>query len=278
MDSPCPDRLRPKRLYRVQRANQSCSLVHIGPVSSMAGQFLTLKLGRRAVGFLLPEPGTGRRKSEGDANVRIGKPRRVTNNGVRVAMKAMLLRRIAPIDSAPLELVDLPMPEPGPGEVRIRVRCCAVCRTDLHVIEGDLPQQKMPIIPGHQIVGTVDKLGPPLAAFARRSGCNGDSQLGQRVGVAWLRHTCGQCGFCTSGQGKPLRVGPLHRLSRRRRIRRVRRRPGGVLSTNCPRRSATSRPRRCCVPASSAIGRCGAAICRPAAGWPSTASARRPTW
>ena len=79
-------------------------------------------------------------------------------------MKAMLLRRIAPVETAPLELVDLPTPEPGPGEVRIRVRCCAVCRTDLHVIEGDLPQQKMPIIPGHQIVGTIDKLGPPLAA------------------------------------------------------------------------------------------------------------------
>ena len=75
-------------------------------------------------------------------------------------MKAMLLRRVAPIETAPLELVDLPTPEPGPGEVRIRVRCCAVCRTDLHVIEGDLPQQKMPVIPGHQIVGTVDKLGP----------------------------------------------------------------------------------------------------------------------
>ena len=79
-------------------------------------------------------------------------------------MKAMLLRRIAPIDSAPLERVDLPTPEPGPGEVRIRVRCCAVCRTDLHVIEGDLPQEKMPIIPGHQVVGTIEKFGPPLAA------------------------------------------------------------------------------------------------------------------
>ena len=107
-------------------------------------------------------------------------------------MKAMLLRRIAPVESAPLELVDLPIPEPGPGEVRIRVRCCAICRTDLHVIEGDLPQQKMPIIPGHQIVGTVDKLGPPLAAAPLR--------LGQRIGVAWLRHTCGCCGFCTAGK------------------------------------------------------------------------------
>ncbi len=108
-------------------------------------------------------------------------------------MKAMLLRRIAPIDSSPLELVDLPMPEPAPGEVRIRVRCCAICRTDLHVIEGDLPQQKQPIIPGHQIVGTIDKLGPPLADSQ-------SLQLGRRVGVAWLRHTCGECGFCAKGQ------------------------------------------------------------------------------
>lgn len=123
-------------------------------------------------------------------------------------MKAMLLRHIAPIDSAPLELVDLPIPEPGPGEVRIRVHCCAVCRTDLHVIEGDLPQEKMPIIPGHQIVGTVDKLGPPLAASqpetkgegGRGKGKPFHVQVGQRVGVAWLRHTCGQCSYCTRGQ------------------------------------------------------------------------------
>lgn len=108
-------------------------------------------------------------------------------------MKAMLLRRVAPIDSSPLELVDLPTPEPAPGEVRIRVRCCAICRTDLHVIEGDLPQHKLPIIPGHQIVGTIDKLGPPLAGSQ-------PLQVGRRVGVAWLRHTCGECGFCAKGQ------------------------------------------------------------------------------
>ena len=121
-------------------------------------------------------------------------------------MKAMLLRQIAPIDSAPLELVDLPIPEPGPDEVRIRVRCCAICRTDLHVIEGDLPRQKLPIIPGHQIVGTVDKIGAAADRFAAtRRGApapakNTALRLGQRVGVAWLRHTCGQCGYCAAGQ------------------------------------------------------------------------------
>jgi alcohol dehydrogenase, propanol-preferring len=101
-------------------------------------------------------------------------------------MKAMLLERIAPINTSPLKLVELPLPEPGPGEVRIKVRCCAICRTDLHVIEGDLPRQKMPIVPGHQIVGTVEKLGQGCSKF----------NIGQRVCVAWLRHTCGECGFC----------------------------------------------------------------------------------
>lgn len=105
-------------------------------------------------------------------------------------MKAMLLERIAPIDTSPLRPADLPVPEPGPGEVRLRVRCCAICRTDLHVIEGDLARQKLPIVPGHQVVGTVEALGPRCKRLA----------LGQRVGIAWLRHTCGQCGFCASGK------------------------------------------------------------------------------
>lgn len=105
-------------------------------------------------------------------------------------MKAMLLTDIAPIDSSPLEPRDAPDPEPGPGEVRLAVRCCAICRTDLHVIEGDLPRRKLPIIPGHQIVGIVDRLG---------EGCR-RLRIGQRVGVAWLRHTCGRCEYCRSGR------------------------------------------------------------------------------
>jgi propanol-preferring alcohol dehydrogenase len=105
-------------------------------------------------------------------------------------MKAMQLPAIAPIDRSPLVLADVPLPQPAAGQVRLKVHCCAICRTDLHVIEGDLPQAKLPIIPGHQIVGTVDARGEGCRRFA----------LGQRVGVAWLRHTCGQCGFCTSGR------------------------------------------------------------------------------
>jgi len=105
-------------------------------------------------------------------------------------MRAMLLERTAPVESSPLRLVELPDQQPGPGEVRVKVRCCAICRTDLHVIEGELPAHKLPMIPGHQVVGVVDALGP---------GC-GPLKLGQRVGIAWLRHTCGDCGFCTTGR------------------------------------------------------------------------------
>jgi D-arabinose 1-dehydrogenase-like Zn-dependent alcohol dehydrogenase len=105
-------------------------------------------------------------------------------------MRAMLLDRIAPIETSPLRLAELPLPDPQSGEVRLKVRCCAICRTDLHVIEGDLPQQKIPVIPGHQVVGTVDAVGPDCRRF----------QLGQRVGVAWLRHTCGTCSYCSRGR------------------------------------------------------------------------------
>ena len=87
-------------------------------------------------------------------------------------MKAMLLEQIAPVESSPLRLAEVPMPEPKAGEVRMNVRCCGVCRTDLHVIEGDLPTQKMPVIPGHQIVGTVDALGSDCIRL----------RIGQRIG------------------------------------------------------------------------------------------------
>lgn len=105
-------------------------------------------------------------------------------------MKAMVLENIAPVHSSPLRPVERPVPEPGPGEARLRVACCAICRTDLHVIEGDLPRQKLPIVPGHQIVGTVDAVGPDCREI----------RPGQRVGVAWLRATCGRCEYCRTGR------------------------------------------------------------------------------
>lgn len=106
-------------------------------------------------------------------------------------MRAMVLRSIAPIETRPLELVERPVPEPGPGELLVRVRTCGVCRTDLHVIEGDLPEATLPIVPGHQVVGVVERRGP---------GCRGPLEVGDRVGIAWLRHTCGECRWCRAGQ------------------------------------------------------------------------------
>jgi propanol-preferring alcohol dehydrogenase len=105
-------------------------------------------------------------------------------------MRAMVLPRSASIEEAPLELRDLPDPEPGPGEILVRVRACAICRTDLHVIEGDLREARIPIIPGHQVVGVVERCG---------EGCH-VHEPGDRVGIAWLRGTCGQCEHCTSGR------------------------------------------------------------------------------
>jgi len=105
-------------------------------------------------------------------------------------MKAMVLEEYGPAESGPLKRRERPDPRPGPGEARVAVKACGVCRTDLHVIEKDLPPAKRPVIPGHQAVGVVDALG---------EGCT-RLKLGQRVGIAWLRHTCGQCRFCGRGR------------------------------------------------------------------------------
>jgi propanol-preferring alcohol dehydrogenase len=105
-------------------------------------------------------------------------------------MRAMRLEAQASIASAPLRLVDMPLPEPGQGEIRVRIRACAVCRTDLHVIEGDLASRRLPLIPGHQAVGVVETLGSGAARF----------RPGERVGIAWLRSSCGRCRFCAAGR------------------------------------------------------------------------------
>jgi len=101
-------------------------------------------------------------------------------------MKAMQLA--APRTA--LKLVDLPMPRPGPGQLLIKVRACGVCRTDLHVADGDLTEGKLPIVPGHEIVGTVIEKGAGVAPFA----------IGERVGVPWLGYTCGACRYCASAR------------------------------------------------------------------------------
>jgi propanol-preferring alcohol dehydrogenase len=104
-------------------------------------------------------------------------------------MRAMVLHRQGPIGPGRLQLEERPDPDPGPGEIRVRVRVAALCRTDLHVVEGDLAPRRLPLIPGHQTVGVVDRLGPSSRRF----------RIGDRVGIAWLRWTCGVCDFCRSG-------------------------------------------------------------------------------
>ena len=85
---------------------------------------------------------------------------------------------------------EVPLPEPGPGQVRVRLEVCGVCRTDLHIVEGELPLPRLPIIPGHEAVGSIDAVGREVR----------DLKEGDRVGIAWLQQTCGRCSFCTSGR------------------------------------------------------------------------------
>jgi alcohol dehydrogenase, propanol-preferring len=105
------------------------------------------------------------------------------------AMRAWAVGRPGPIGGGPLERVERPEPVPGPGEVRVRVSVCGVCRTDLHLAEGDLAPKHPGVVPGHEVVGRVDALGPGATRFA----------TGDRVGIAWLRGTCGICRFCRRG-------------------------------------------------------------------------------
>jgi propanol-preferring alcohol dehydrogenase len=101
-------------------------------------------------------------------------------------MQAMVLKELG----ADLEWTDPPDRQPGPGEIRVEVAACGVCRTDLHVVDGDLPEPKLPIIPGHEIVGRIDAIGAGVVGL----------KVGDRVGVPWLGHTCGVCPYCTGSR------------------------------------------------------------------------------
>ena len=105
-------------------------------------------------------------------------------------MRACFLRTPAKVETNPLEYGEYPEPEPGDGEVLVRVKVCGVCRTDLHVIEGELPSKVSPVIPGHQVVGVIEKLGPGAKRFA----------VGTTVGIAWLHKTDGTCEYCRRGE------------------------------------------------------------------------------
>jgi propanol-preferring alcohol dehydrogenase len=104
-------------------------------------------------------------------------------------MRAMVLEKPLPAEQSPLLQREIPMPSPGVGEVRVRVRCCGVCHTDLHTVEGDLPLPKLPIVPGHQIVGVVDAIGSGVRQIKE----------GDRVGIPWLYSTDGTCKYCVQG-------------------------------------------------------------------------------
>src|ERR1035441_1118483 len=100
-------------------------------------------------------------------------------------MHAMVLKKLG----AALEWAELADRSPGPGEIRVKVGACGVCRTDLHVVDGELPNPKLPIIPGHEIVGRIDAIGEGVEGL----------RLGERVGIPWLGHTCGTCSYCMDG-------------------------------------------------------------------------------
>ena len=100
-------------------------------------------------------------------------------------MHAMVLKKIG----TALEWTELPERQPGPGEIRVKVAACGVCRTDLHVVDGELPDPVVPIIPGHEIVGRIDAVGTGVQGL----------KVGERVGIPWLGHTCGVCPYCKGG-------------------------------------------------------------------------------
>lgn len=105
-------------------------------------------------------------------------------------MKAMLLEKQDALENNPLKLRDIPMPEPAEGEIRIKVHVCGACRTDLHIVEGELPAHRIPVVPGHQIIGTVHAAGANATTW----------KTGERIGVPWLYRTCGTCRFCLTGR------------------------------------------------------------------------------
>lgn len=105
-------------------------------------------------------------------------------------MRAQILISPAPVYRAPLQPAEIPAPRPGPGQILLRVSACGVCHTDLHIVEGELPAPRLPLIPGHQVVGRISEVGPDA----------GDWSVGERAGVSWLYRSCGECEFCRRGE------------------------------------------------------------------------------
>ena len=123
-------------------------------------------------------------------------------------MKVWAVDRPGPVDDGPLVQVDKEVPRPGPGQVLVRVRACGVCRTDLHLTEGDLAPRRPLVTPGHEVVGIVEQLGSGSTRW----------RVGDRIGVPWLAHTCGMCRVLSIGTREPLPRSALHRLGPRRGV------------------------------------------------------------
>src|SRR5690349_2511820 len=151
-------------------------------------------------------------------------------------MRAMQLHSPRSIEASPLQFMELPDPIPAHGQLRVRIHCCAICHTDLHTVEGDLPLPKLPVIPGHQIVGTVDALGEGVRAFRE----------GDRVGIPWLHSTCGVCDFASTILRTCASAGSLPATT----WTAVTRKPQSSARTSlilCLRYSPTRTPPRCCA-------------------------------
>ena len=140
---------------------------------------------------------------------------------------------------SPLVATTRPVPAPGHGELRLRVHACAVCRTDLHLVDGELPMARLPVVPGHEVVGTVEAVGAGVEGW----------RPGQRAGLPWLGGSCGACRYCAEGRENLCDAPSFTGCTR----------DGGFATTCAPTpampcrstawRSTTSRPRRCCAPA-----------------------------
>ena len=149
-------------------------------------------------------------------------------------MRAMVLH--AP--GEPLRAETRAVPHPGPEGVLLRVLACGICRTDLHVVDGELREPRLPLVPGHQIVGEVVACGAGVTGFA----------AGERVGVPWLGGSCGDCELLPAGEENLCDTRALHRLPGRRRLRRSTAWPTRVTASRSRPVSTACRPPRCCAP------------------------------
>lgn len=178
------------------------------------------------------------------------------------SMSAWQVVEPAPMAHRPLRAATLPVPTPAADELLVRVLACGVCRTDLHVAEGDLPVHRGGVVPGHEVVGRVVALGADVTGWA----------LGDRAGIAWLRHTCGHCRYCLAGAENLCLASRYTGWDADGGYARYATVPADY-AYRLPDGYSTWNSHRCCAPGSSATGRCSAPNCRPAAGSASTGSA-----